>query len=241
MKITKENLDAMDSKRDRRFGSFVWLIVVLVKIMFLGWVAAIVFALQYEIAAEYYLLYGLVNKVVPSFTLILYKIIVTVFVCGVAFVVFASGKKLEKKILADEVEYKITFDEESTAERYLRKIKRRITALNLLFSLIIALLLYFTQFNSTEHMDIMIMCAIACGVIFFVLLHLLCKYGLLRVRYLINPFTSVLIYVFYLVFFGWFIYLVSTAASLMLLELLGGALLMFVVVFAVYTWCSFWK
>ncbi len=241
MKITKEMLDAMDKKRGKKVDGFAWLIYVFVKLMFLWWLVGIVFVLQYETAAEHYLFYGLINRLIPSFPLMWYKIIVTVFVSGVVIYVFVSGKILEKKISADLVEYKITFDEESTAERYLRRSRRKITVFNLLFSLIIALLLYVTQFNSTKHMDMMIMCAIACGVIFFVLLHLLCKRGLLAIRYLINPLTCVLIYVFYLVFFGWYMYLVSTAASMMLLELLGGVVLFGVVAFAIYTWVWFWK
>lgn len=240
MKITKENLDVLDDKRDRRHGLFRRFGLALLKIFVFVEVAIHIFGFQIENASHHYLLYGFVNKFVPSLSLILYKIIVTVFICGVILYIFIAGKKIEKKICSNNVKYKISFDEESTVQRFLHMVERIITLLNLLFSVIIAMTLYFKVFKTTQYMDEMIFCAIFCGVIFFVLLHLFCKYGHLKERFIINPFSCIFIYVFYLVFLAWLIYLTSVAAFMAFIELLSGVFLLFVIIFIIRAWGSFW-
>ncbi len=234
MKVTKGALDGMKNKWNGLGKVTKKLLLALLLAYLIAFLVGMAYIFQYESPGERYVLFEKVNAILPVISLDIYKIIVSVFVGGVIIFNFIAGKMLRKRVLSGEVDYKITFDEESTEGRFLRMVRRLKTIFNLLISALVGLFLYKKEFYALDNGDERAILTICCGILFFVLMQLHCRFGYFVDRFVVNPLASLIIYVLYLVFSVWFVVLTSASAAIVVAGLLGGAFLMVLGAFFLY-------
>lgn len=226
MKVTKGTMDGVRNKWNGLGEIAKRVLLVLVFAYVVVAFAGMVFAVQYELGGERYMLFGKVNTIFPVISLTIYKIVISVLVCAVYVIAFFRGLILRKRVLYGGVKCKITFDEENTEKRFVKVVKRLKTVVILIISVLIGFYMYKKEYCLLQNEEKGIILSVGSGLLFLAMMQILCCVGRFGRRFVVNPFTCLLVYAFHIVVVLWFVNLTSADGAMLVAGLLSSAFMM---------------